>query len=105
MIDQSSKAWAIRWLHFTRNRDARQGMPQVKIAHLRAIPAPPADRRELVSKLDAIGRRVGPLNAGIGEEDRAQVEEVVAEILGMSAEERRCVATFVAENPLPKPER
>ena len=98
-------AWSIRWLHFTRNRDARQGMPQVKIAHLRALPEPPADRPDLLSKLDAIGRRVGPANAGIGEADRAEIEAVVADLLGMSAEERRCVARFAEQNPLPKPER
>jgi hypothetical protein len=98
-------AWPIRWLHFTRNRDARQGMPQVKIAHLRALPAPPPDRPDLLAKLDAIGRRVGPANAGIGDADRAEIEAVVAEALGMSEEERRCVARFAEEHPLPKPER
>ncbi|HLM73603.1 MAG TPA: hypothetical protein VK459_12950, partial [Polyangiaceae bacterium] len=98
-------AWPIRWLHFTRNRDARQGMPQVKIAHLRALPAPPPDRLDLTAKLDAIGRRVGPANAGISAEDRAEIEDVVAEALGIREEERQLVARFAEEHPLPKPDR
>jgi hypothetical protein len=98
-------AWPIRWHHFTRNRDARQGMPQVKIAHLRALPAPPPDRPDLLARLDAIGRRVGPANAGISAEDRAEIEDVVAEALGIREEERQRVARFAEEHPLPKPDR
>lgn len=95
-------SWSIRWLHFMRNRDARQGMPQVKIAHLRALPAPPPD---LAAKLDAIGRRVGPANAGIGDADRAEIEAAVQGALEMTEEERLCVVRFSEEHPLPKPDR
>lgn len=98
-------AWPVRWLHFMRNRDARQGMPQVKIAHLRAIPALPPDRADLAQRLDAIGRRVGPANVGISGADRIEIEAIVAEALAMTDEERRCVQIFAEKNPLPKPER
>lgn len=33
----------IRWLHFQLFRDAREGMPQVKLCHLRALPLPQLD--------------------------------------------------------------
>ncbi len=32
----------VRWLHYVRHRDARQGLPQVKIGHLRSIPRSPS---------------------------------------------------------------
>jgi hypothetical protein len=95
----------IRWFHYTRNRDARQGMPQVKIAHLRALCAPPPSKAELIERLAAMGRRVGEANAGITEEDRAEVEALVAEALDLTHEEQRCVEAWAAKNPLPKPER
>ena len=45
----------VRWHHERRFRDARQGMPQVKVGHLRAIPVPPA--------LDARARASSPRSA------------------------------------------
>lgn len=74
----------------------------MKIAHLRALPVPPPD---LAAKLDAIGRRVGPANAGIGDADRAEIEAAVQGALEMTEEERLCVVRFSEEHPLPKPDR
>lgn len=97
--------WPIRWFHYMRNRDARQGMPQVKIAHLRALCAPPPSMAHLVERLSVIGQRLAAANAGIGGDDRAEVEGLVAEALAMTEEERRCVEAWAAKNPLPKAER
>lgn len=94
----------IRWFHHARNRDARQGMPQVKIAHLRALPAPAPARAALIEHLDAMGRALGPANAGIACADRVGLDELVADLLDLTGEERRCVAAWRDNNPLPRSE-
>ncbi|WP_437733078.1 Eco57I restriction-modification methylase domain-containing protein [Sorangium sp. So ce1335] len=94
----------VRWWHYTRHRDAREGMPQVKIAHLRAIPAPPPGRADLIAALDALGRELGPANAGLPVEARRHLDAVVATMLEMTEEERRCVAAWAAATPLPRPD-
>lgn len=75
----------IRWLHYVRHRDARQGMPQLKVAHLRRTPAPPS--RELVRQLDALGRE---LSAGARRWDRAaqgELDRTVASAFELSRAE------------------
>ncbi|XYH96994.1 Eco57I restriction-modification methylase domain-containing protein [Sorangium sp. So ce1128] len=94
----------VRWWHYTRHRDAREGMPQVKIAHLRAIPAPPPGRSDLIAALDALGRELGPANAGLPAEARRHLDGVVASMLEMTEEERSCVARWAAATPLPRPD-
>ncbi|WP_437633490.1 Eco57I restriction-modification methylase domain-containing protein [Sorangium sp. So ce854] len=94
----------VRWWHYTRHRDAREGMPQVKIAHLRAIPAPPPGRADLIAALDALGRELGPANAGLPVAARRHLDAVVATMLEMTEEERRCVAAWAAATPLPRPD-
>ncbi|WP_437305798.1 Eco57I restriction-modification methylase domain-containing protein [Sorangium sp. So ce388] len=94
----------VRWWHYTRHRDAREGMPQVKIAHLRAIPAPPPARSDLIAALDALGRELGPANAGLPPEARRHLDGVVASMLEMTEEERSCVARWAAATPLPRPD-
>ncbi|WP_437997876.1 N-6 DNA methylase [Sorangium sp. So ce185] len=94
----------VRWWHYTRHRDAREGMPQVKIAHLRAIPAPPPARADLIGALDALGRELGPANAGLPAEARRHLDGVVASMLEMTEEERICVARWAEATPLPRPD-
>jgi hypothetical protein len=88
----------IRWLHFTRFRDARQGMPQVKIAHLRAIPSIPA---LAMPRLAAIGERLGARNEGASIPEQAELDEVAADALDLSREERAIVAAWAAKSPAP----
>ncbi len=65
----------VRWMHYQRFRDARQPvMPQVKIAHLRAIPAPP-------------GGSIAPL----ARRSRDEVDERVAALYELSSAERDAV--------------
>lgn len=82
----------IRWFHYVRNRDARQGMPQVKIAHLRAIPAPPSNA--LVQPIEDLGRTFGQRNTGIGLDEQAQLDELVADALELSPGDRRIIQTW-----------
>jgi hypothetical protein len=90
---------AVRWYHFTRHRDARQGMPQLKIGHLRALPDIGSEqaRREL----DALGATLGARNAGISAAERAALEEIVENALGLEDTERTLVAKWARETPPP----
>lgn len=90
-----------RWLHHARFRDARQGMPQVKIAHLRAIPAPP-HVGAVRERLEALGRTIGAANRGIDESDVAILDALVAEALGLSADELALVRAWTRDNPAPR---
>jgi hypothetical protein len=85
----------VRWLHYTRHRDARQGMPQMKIAHLRAVPAPPlrGDAREQLTRM---GRELGERNSGITEDEQERLDGVVAEILSLDESARARIRAFGA---------
>jgi hypothetical protein len=74
----------IRWRHYFRNRDARLGMPQVKIGHLRAIPAPP---KNVVTALAEIGARLTRRNAGISGVEQAEIDQIVALGFGLTPDE------------------
>jgi hypothetical protein len=80
----------IRWLHYVRHRDARQGMPQLKVLHLRRTPEPPS--RDLVGELAAFGRE---LSVGARPWDRdaqAHLDQCVSAAFGLSNEERARIA-------------
>jgi hypothetical protein len=91
---------AVRFYHYTRHRDARQGMPQLKIGHLRALPTvgDPSAR----ARLGAIGERLGKRNSGLTENEREEIDAVVFEALGLSSAERELVRGFAREKPPPK---
>jgi hypothetical protein len=77
----------IRFFHYMRHRDARQGMPQMKIAHLRALPAPdPASR--VVGELAELGRRFGERNTGLQDGEQDALDRLAADALGLSEGER-----------------
>ncbi|HEV8550127.1 MAG TPA: hypothetical protein VGQ57_13880, partial [Polyangiaceae bacterium] len=84
----------VRWLHYVRHRDARQGMPQLKIAHLRATPEPPS--RALVADLAALGERFSEGAKGLREPEHAELDALVAAAFDLSIEERRRLADFRA---------
>jgi hypothetical protein len=92
----------IRWYHFMSRRDARQGMPQLKIGHLRRLPAPSSTRsmRELAS----LGRKLGGKRAPTVAE-RARMNGWACDALGLSGPERILVTSWAAKNPLPKSRR
>jgi len=76
----------IRWYHYMRHRDARQGMPQVKITHLRALPAP-ADL-QYVPAIEALAEGIGARNQGISRDEQGTLDELVCFALGLSPAER-----------------
>lgn len=66
----------IRWQHYYRHRDARLGLPQVKIGHLRAIPAPPSP--DVHHVLTAFGEELCSRNDGIRDDEQRALDEAVA---------------------------
>jgi hypothetical protein len=82
----------IRWLHYVRHRDARQGMPQLKIAHLRATPSPPS--RALIDALDRFGRALASRGRGILPYEQTELDALVADAFELDDEERKRLAEF-----------
>lgn len=83
-----------RCLHLSRQRDARQAtFPQVKLAHLRALPIPPPDRdkRAFVSRLSAQATQRG----GLTEQLRDELDRAVFELFGLSRPQAREVIEYL----------
>jgi hypothetical protein len=79
----------IRWLHYMRFRDARQPiLPQLKISHLRATPAPPA--AESAQRLRQLGERPWAELAGTASA-RGELDALVYELYELDAAERERV--------------
>ncbi len=84
----------VRFAHYMRNRDARNGMPQVKIGHLRALPAPPAGAHAAVAELAALGRMLNARNAGIAAPEQASLDELASRALGLTPTEHAHIAQW-----------
>jgi hypothetical protein len=81
----------VRWHHYARFRDARQPiLPQVKIAHLRAIPAPCRRSDELAARLATIGEQLSA-ERGASPTARAELDALVATLYELDPEERAAV--------------
>jgi hypothetical protein len=85
----------IRWFHYMRHRDARQGMPQMKIAHLRALPAPPR-RSPISAALERIGRAMGERNTGASPAEQAIIDGLVGDALDLDPAARARIAGWAA---------
>jgi hypothetical protein len=85
----------IRWLHYIRNRDARQGMPQMKVGHLRSIPAPPSDA--LVAALEELGHKFSKRNIGASEDEQARIDMLVADAFDLTGDERQRQTSWAKE--------
>jgi hypothetical protein len=86
----------VRWAHYMRFRDARQPvLPQVKIGHLRSIPAPlgkPADR---MAELAVFGRRLAECRVRPpAADDREELDRLVAELYDLCPEELAAVTRW-----------
>lgn len=94
-----------RWFHYTLHRDARQGMPQLKIGHLRALPALPSKSPRAREALDELGRSLASRNAGVGVRERAELDALVADIFSLDGSERAAIATWASGHPPPTSRR
>lgn len=88
----------VRWFHFHKQRDAQQGMPQVKIGHLRSLPTPSA---EAILRLTAIGEKLLARNHGISTCEREALDREVASALGLNSEEFHRMRAWGEANPPP----
>jgi hypothetical protein len=70
-------------------------MPQMKIAHLRALPAPPRDA-PAVAELEQLGRALGARNTGVSTEEQARIDGLAADALGLDAAARARIAAWAA---------
>jgi hypothetical protein len=91
----------VRWLHYTMHRDARQGMPQLKVGHLRALPALPSDMPRAREALEQLGSKVAARNSGITATERAELEGLMADAFALDGAEREAVATWCLAHPPP----
>ncbi len=93
----------IRWAHFARFRDARQPvLPQVKVAHLRALPLPRGGLRPRLDELTSLGARLArasPMNRAAL---RAVLDALVGDLYELSPEEREAVTRWHEEQTRPK---
>ncbi|HTV24214.1 MAG TPA: hypothetical protein VMG12_36230 [Polyangiaceae bacterium] len=91
----------LRWLHYTQQRDARQGMPQLKVGHLRALPAPPSDAGQARAAVERLALRLGVTNGGIDAGVRAELDAAVCAAFGLDAADRDVVARWASDHPPP----
>jgi hypothetical protein len=91
----------VRFFHFIKHRDARQGMPQLKIGHLRALPAIPDEASR--AALGRLGQLWGERNSGVSPEERRTLDALVFDALHLSVEERAIVEAWASQNPTPRP--
>ena len=90
-------SWPIRFFHYMRFRDARQGMPQIKIGHLRNLPLPTGGGAWL-TELARLGRALGDRNRGIDADSQVQLDSIVSEALGLDVRSRERIARFSRED-------
>ncbi|MBL8742993.1 MAG: hypothetical protein JNK04_17915, partial [Myxococcales bacterium] len=108
--DRVSRGFLLAWLnsspvrfyHYARFRDARQGMPQVKIQHLRSLPV--VESSAALVDIGKLGERLGLRNAGIESEAQAALDALVADALDLSEAERAMIRAWsTSAGVLPKP--
>ena len=84
----------VRFLHYQRFRDARQGMPQLKIGHLRSLPLPTASP-SFFSALDQVGLRL--LQSSQDAEAMRQLDALVFAAFQLSEAEQQRVYVWAQE--------
>ncbi|MET0409967.1 MAG: hypothetical protein ABW217_01660 [Polyangiaceae bacterium] len=92
-----------RWLHYTLHRDAREGMPQLKISHLRALPSLPREQGRLVAELERTGASLASRNLGVAASERALLDRLVCDAFALDAQERAAVLGWASAHPPPEP--
>ena len=75
----------LRWLHYHRFRDARQGMPQVKLKHLRAIPDLETASWQELAQI-SFAHNTKPVQS-----DLVRAEEIIYRSWGIQDQERESI--------------
>ncbi len=89
-----------RWCHYHRYRDGRQPiLPQLKVGHLRSLPAPASNDPAAYLMLENIGREVARRNTGIQDPERAILDDCVGRLYELSTEEQAMVTSWHAKRP------
>ncbi|MBK8256669.1 MAG: hypothetical protein IPK82_28855 [Polyangiaceae bacterium] len=86
-------SWPVGFFHFMRHRDARQGMPQIKIGHLRSLPLPSgsaADHQALIQ----MGTHLSERNTGITLDEEEALCTCVSNLWNLSQNERDLVRAW-----------
>lgn len=91
----------LRWFHYHAFRDARQGMPQVKIGHLRSIPAPRPIEKHIQLKCKMFCLALSKRNLGILESEQDALDALIFDVYGLSGRERRRVLAWARANVKP----
>ncbi len=89
----------IRWFHFHRFRDARQGMPQMKISHLRALPSPPTDNTDAGAALTRLCTPIAQQNLGLSAAAQERLDACVGQWLGLDTLEQARMNAWARSNP------
>jgi hypothetical protein len=89
-----------RWSHYHRYRDGRQPiLPQLKVGHLRSLPAPTSNDSAAYRKLEKIGRETALRNTGIQDAERAALDDCVGRLYELNQEEQSMVTRWHANRP------
>lgn len=90
----------IRWNHYFRFRDGRQPiLPQLKVSHLRSIPAPISRTLPAFARLAQLGVDLAERNRGVDDDERQLLDACVGEIYGLSDVEQRRVTEWHLARP------
>lgn len=90
----------IRWLHYYRFRDGRQPiLPQLKVGHLRSLPAPARCHSTEFSCLQNMGAELAARNQGVLDSERAQIDDWVCSLYDLSPAEQRMVCDWHSKPP------
>jgi tRNA1(Val) A37 N6-methylase TrmN6 len=90
----------IRWHHYYRFRDGRQPiLPQLKVSHLRAMPAPLSRGEPAFAEVERMGVELAARNQGIVDSERARIDECVGQLYCLSPVEHRMVTDWHARRP------
>ncbi|MFO0551200.1 MAG: N-6 DNA methylase [Polyangiaceae bacterium] len=93
----------VRWLHFTRFRDARQPiLPQVKITHLRSIVIPRDFVGVCTLQLARAGSAMKHAGSAPTASERRALDDLVFDLYGLDEDERALVRTWHEQPARPR---
>lgn len=90
----------LRWCHYHRYRDGRQPiLPQLKVGHLRSLPAPMMNDSAVISMLERLGADLAQRNRGILDQERMILDDCVCSLYALEHEEKTMVTLWHSNRP------